>query len=63
VPVWRAANRAYLVDTPDAVERVARQHGNVERVFETPRNRFVVLARSLRVHQWLKNLLVLCAPR
>jgi 4-hydroxybenzoate polyprenyltransferase/phosphoserine phosphatase len=59
VPVWQAANRAYLVDAQDGVERVARQHGNVERVFETPRNRFVILARSLRVHQWLKNLLLL----
>jgi 4-hydroxybenzoate polyprenyltransferase len=59
VPVWRAANRAYLVDTPYGVERVARQHGNVERVFETRQDRFVTLAKSLRVHQWLKNLLVL----
>jgi 4-hydroxybenzoate polyprenyltransferase/phosphoserine phosphatase len=59
VPVWRAANRAFLVDTPEGVERVARQHGNVEQVFETPRNRLVILAKSLRMHQWLKNLLVL----
>jgi 4-hydroxybenzoate polyprenyltransferase/phosphoserine phosphatase len=59
VPVWRAADRAYLVDAPESVERVAREHGNVERVFEAPRNRFVILAKSLRVHQWLKNLLVL----
>lgn len=58
LPVWRAAHRAVVVNAPQAVERKARAQGNVSEVIQsggaTPRD----WVRALRLHQWLKNLLV-----
>jgi 4-hydroxybenzoate polyprenyltransferase/phosphoserine phosphatase len=58
VPVWEAADRAYLVNPLTGVERAARKNGNVERVFESRASNTRVWAKSLRLHQWLKNLLI-----
>ncbi|VWB12351.1 membrane protein [Burkholderia metallica] len=58
LPVWRAAGRAYVVNAPAAVRRSAEKAGNVERVFETRPPALKTWARSLRMHQWLKNLLI-----
>ena len=58
VPVWQAADRAYVVNPLNGVERAARKHGNVERVFENRPPPLKVWARSLRLHQWLKNVLI-----
>ncbi|MEK7888706.1 UbiA family prenyltransferase [Burkholderia contaminans] len=58
LPVWRAAERAYVVNAPAAVRRTAEKAGNVERVFETCPPALKTWARSLRIHQWLKNLLI-----
>jgi len=58
LPVWRAAKRAYVVNAPAAVRRAAEQAGNVERVFESRPPALKTWARSLRMHQWLKNLLI-----
>ncbi|WP_168792734.1 UbiA family prenyltransferase [Paraburkholderia aromaticivorans] len=56
--VWQAADRAYVVNPLTGVERAARKHGNVERVFENRSPPLKVWAKSLRLHQWLKNLLI-----
>ncbi|WP_250480627.1 UbiA family prenyltransferase [Caballeronia sp. GAOx1] len=56
--VWQAADRAYVVNPLTGVERAARKQGNVERVFESRPPRFKVWAKSLRLHQWLKNALI-----
>ncbi|MCA8503919.1 UbiA family prenyltransferase [Burkholderia multivorans] len=58
LPVWRAAARAYVVNAPAAVRRAAERAGNVERVFESRAPALKTWARSLRMHQWLKNLLI-----
>jgi 4-hydroxybenzoate polyprenyltransferase/phosphoserine phosphatase len=58
VSVWQAADRAYVVNPLTGVERAARKHGNVERVFKNRPFPLKVWARSLRLHQWLKNLLI-----
>ncbi|MCA8336443.1 UbiA family prenyltransferase [Burkholderia multivorans] len=58
VPVWQAAERAYVVNAPAAVRRAAQKFGNVERVFESRAPAVKTWARSLRMHQWLKNLLI-----
>jgi len=58
VPVWEAADRAYIVNPLPGVERAAHKHGNVERVFENRAPNLQVWAKSLRIHQWLKNLLI-----
>ncbi|KWF03468.1 UbiA family prenyltransferase [Burkholderia pseudomultivorans] len=58
LPVWRAAERAYVVNAPATVRRAAEKVGNVERVFESRPPALKTWARSLRMHQWLKNLLI-----
>jgi 4-hydroxybenzoate polyprenyltransferase len=56
--VWQSAERAYVVNPSNGVERAARKHGNVERVIESRPPSTKVWAKSLRLHQWLKNLLI-----
>lgn len=58
VPVWEASERAYVVNPHAGVERAARRHGNVERVIDMRPGTLKVWAKALRVHQWLKNLLI-----
>jgi 4-hydroxybenzoate polyprenyltransferase len=56
--IWKACREAILVDTPAHVERTARQTAVVSRVFSSPRSTVDLIRRELRLHQWLKNLLV-----
>lgn len=58
LPVWQAAARAYIVNAPAAVKRAAEKVGNIERVFESRRPALKTWSKSLRMHQWLKNLLI-----
>ncbi|MBU9443569.1 UbiA family prenyltransferase [Burkholderia multivorans] len=58
LPVWQAAERAYVVNASAAVKRAAQRAGNVERVFESRPPALKTWAKSLRMHQWLKNLLI-----
>lgn len=58
VAVWRAAERAYVVNPHRGVERAARQIGNVERVIESRQSPVRTWSKALRLHQWLKNLLI-----
>ncbi len=58
LPVWQAAARAYVVNAPTTVKRAAEKAGNVERVFESRPPVLKTWAKSLRMHQWLKNLLI-----
>ena len=58
LPIWKACREASLVDTPAHVERTARQSAVVSRVFSSPRSTLSLIRRELRLHQWLKNLLV-----
>jgi len=56
--VWQSADRAYVVNPSNGVERAARKIGNVERVIESRPPVVKTWAKSLRLHQWLKNLLI-----
>ncbi|MBC8727894.1 UbiA family prenyltransferase [Paraburkholderia sp. UCT2] len=58
VAVWAAAERAYVVNPSNGVERAARKQGNVERVIDERSGWPGAWAKSLRLHQWLKNLLI-----
>ncbi|CAM4091070.1 UbiA family prenyltransferase [Paracidovorax anthurii] len=58
LPVWRRARAAIVVNAPGAVERQARAHGNVERSFPAPPAGLSAWRKALRLHQWLKNLLL-----
>ena len=56
--VWSAARHAYLANPEFGVEAKATRHGNVELVIQSPSNPWRAWLKQLRVHQWLKNLLI-----
>ena len=58
--IWRNCRHAILVNTSPRVERLAWRAGNVIRVFPPSRTGFRDALRSMRFHQWVKNLLTLC---
>ncbi len=57
LPVWAVARRAHLVNVSPAIEALARKQGNVASVVRIGRPAHV-WPRTLRFHQWLKNLLL-----
>ena len=58
IAVWQSAERAYVVNPSNGVSRAAHKIGNVERVIESRPPSAKTWAKSLRLHQWLKNLLI-----
>ncbi len=56
--VWPHAFRSIVVDAPPGVLRQAKKSGNVTDVFTSSSLSLGVLIRALRVHQWLKNILL-----
>ncbi len=56
--VWRHARYGVLVNASAALARSAASVCSVERKFSSPRPSFKDYLRALRVHQWLKNLLL-----
>jgi len=58
LPVFSHARCAVLVNPDAGVRSAARRVTTVERVFDGPKGRFRAWMHALRLHQWLKNLLV-----
>ncbi|MDR1229180.1 MAG: UbiA family prenyltransferase [Azoarcus sp.] len=58
LPVWRAARKTLVANAAARLERKARALGNFAGVVSSRRARFGDWARALRLHQWLKNLLI-----
>jgi 4-hydroxybenzoate polyprenyltransferase/phosphoglycolate phosphatase-like HAD superfamily hydrolase len=58
LPVWTAARKAIVVEASDDIRAAAVQVADVERVFESSQSAWKPYVRAIRVHQWLKNLLV-----
>ena len=56
--VWSRARRAIIVNAPASLMRRASAVSEVERVFERDGGQLRAWLRALRLHQWLKNLLV-----
>jgi len=56
--VWQCARRAVIVSPSATVAKRAASGGTVERVFPAPALGFTAWRRVLRLHQWLKNLLL-----
>lgn len=57
--VWKAANNAIVVIKSQAfVNRVKMVNPNVIKVINKPKAGFLTYLRALRIHQWLKNLLI-----
>jgi len=58
IHVWSSADKAYLADPDPGVEKRAGMVGNVEKVFLSRQPLAKSILKSLRPHQWLKNLLI-----
>ena len=58
LPIWRAAEAAVFAGVSPAVRRALNPDVKVERDFPRPRAGWTTWRRALRMHQWLKNLLV-----
>jgi len=56
--IWPDARHAIVVNPDRGVERKARQCAAVEQVHVDRKTGIALVARAIRVHQWLKNLLV-----
>jgi len=56
--IWPCARRAILVNPERGIEARARGLTEVEAVFSDRKPLLKVIVRAIRVHQWLKNLLV-----
>lgn len=58
VPVWKACRRAILVGVSSGIAESMRQEVTVLREFPATKPDIKVWLRALRVHQWIKNLLL-----
>lgn len=56
--VWKAADKAYLVNPQAYVQKQAERIGNVKEIFKTNTFLWKSWIKALRLHQWLKNLLI-----
>lgn len=56
--IWKHARKAIVVNARNGLARAAGEHCEVERVFEPDGGGIKVWLKALRLHQWLKNLLV-----
>jgi 4-hydroxybenzoate polyprenyltransferase len=55
--VWQSCRKAILVRASHAVEAQVRRVADVAMVFPAPKGRWRAAVRSLRLYQWIKNLL------
>jgi 4-hydroxybenzoate polyprenyltransferase len=58
LPIWQEADAAVLVDVSLKTAAVVKRSKTVEREFHCENRGIAVWMRALRVHQWLKNLLL-----
>ncbi|HEX3397407.1 MAG TPA: UbiA family prenyltransferase [Steroidobacteraceae bacterium] len=56
-PVWAAANKAIVVGGSRQAERASRV-AQVERVFPGPNSTAMTWIKAMRLHQWVKNVLI-----
>lgn len=56
--IWASAHYAILVTPEKGIETAARQIAEVEEVFRVPPTSIKVWLKAIRIHQWLKNLLI-----
>jgi|SRR6185312_8344538 len=57
IAVWRACNRAIVVNASEGLRRKASAITTLEKVFPR-KSAWKALPKALRVHQWVKNVLV-----
>ncbi|MFJ4142968.1 UbiA family prenyltransferase [Pseudomonas sp. NPDC089734] len=59
VCIWKASRRAIVVNPEAGVESRAQHLGNVEQVIHSNTTTLKDWRKALRLHQWMKNLLIL----
>lgn len=59
--VWEFANRAYVVEPDLGLVSKVKALGNFEKLVVNPENQFKLWGKQLRLHQWVKNLLLFVA--
>jgi len=58
LPIWEKAGAAILVDAPPQIAERVRAVTPVDQVFTSPRPDAKTYLKAIRLHQWLKNVLV-----
>jgi 4-hydroxybenzoate polyprenyltransferase/phosphoglycolate phosphatase-like HAD superfamily hydrolase len=58
LPIWKGAEGAILVGVSPSLAQAVRRDTNIERAFPKPPASTASWLRALRLHQWLKNLLI-----
>jgi len=56
--VWSIARRAILVNPSESLAAKAARVAEIEKIFERPKKGVALYLQALRLHHWLKNLLV-----
>ncbi|HEX3683634.1 MAG TPA: UbiA family prenyltransferase [Bryobacteraceae bacterium] len=59
--IWARCNDCIVVHAAKPTLARAQKIGSVSQIFQKPRTRLKTWLRALRVHQWIKNILV-CVP-
>jgi 4-hydroxybenzoate polyprenyltransferase len=56
--IWRECRQIIAVDTPSGLTRRLEKTGRLEQSFQSPHAGIAAWPRALRVHQWIKNVLI-----
>ncbi len=56
--VWQAAGSAIVVNAPAYLAKAAGKIAPIEKIFPRQPLSFLILAKTIRIHQWVKNLLL-----
>lgn len=56
--VWAVARSAIVVNAPESVRKKAQALGNLSSIVDSPASTWRTWFKALRLHQWLKNLLI-----
>ncbi len=60
LPVWRAAKTAVIANASNRLRKTVEGSGvTIERVIPGPRSSLLTIAKAMRIHQWVKNVLVM----
>lgn len=59
LPIWEAAEQTYVVNAPASLQRQVEKNGRIDREFRPEAASLpATLAKALRPHQWVKNILI-----
>lgn len=58
LPIWKAASASVLVGVSRRVAAQVERYGNVERRFSYPSISLATWLSAIRIHQWVKNVLI-----